>query len=251
MHPNPGPHPTNAYCDITLCHVNIRSLSQDKLRCIKTSLGQDYDIIAVTETFLSACNQDSDYDLPGFHRILRRDRAGGVGSGVALYVSRAMRVKRRTDLEIPGIEVMWVEIRLHNNTFLKAVAYRPPSASVSFWDDLQVSYDLAYSSPTDKIILVGDLNADFQTNHGKKLNTFCASNNLTLHIKEPTRITDRSATCLDQIITNVPSFVKAATVLPPVADNDHCTVAANLLFRHKNSPFKGLYGCMPKLTLMC
>ena len=134
---------------------------------------------------------------------------------------------------------MWAEIHLHNNKFLVAVAYRPPNSSVSFWDDLQVSYDLAYSSSTDKIILMGDLNADFQTNHGKKLNSFCTSNNLTLHINEPTRITDRTATCLDQIITNVPSFVKDEAVLPPVADNDHCTVAANLLFRHKkNSSFQ-------------
>ena len=102
VHPNPGPKTNNLYSDLSICHVNIRSLTQDKLRCIKTSLAQRYDIIAVSETFLSVSNQDSDYELPGFHTILRRDRVGGIGGGVALYVSRALRVKRRTDLEIPG-----------------------------------------------------------------------------------------------------------------------------------------------------
>ena len=39
VHPNPGPNPnsTNARSDLAMCHLNIRSLSQDKLRCIKTS----------------------------------------------------------------------------------------------------------------------------------------------------------------------------------------------------------------------
>ena len=34
VHPNPG-H-TNTFTDLTICHANIRSLSDDKLRCIKT-----------------------------------------------------------------------------------------------------------------------------------------------------------------------------------------------------------------------
>ena len=238
VHPNPGPH-QNIYNDFSLCHLNIRSLSQDKLRCIKTSLAPSYDIIAVTETFLSANHRDDDYTLPGFHSILRLDRVGGIGGGVAVFVSRALRVERRTDLEIPGIELMWVEVRLHNNKFLLGVVYRPPSSPVSFWTDLQASYDLASGASNGKIIMMGDLNADPSTNHGRKLNSFCTSNLLTLHIHDPTRITERTSTCLDQIITNIPNFVHSTSVLPPVADNDHCTVTAHLLFRHKkNSSFE-------------
>ena len=83
---------------------------------------------------------------------------------------------------------------------------------------------------------MGDLNADPLTNPGRKLKSFCRSNILTVHIKEATRISDRiSFTCLGLIITNIPNFVKAATALPPVASNDHCSVAASLLFRHKNN----------------
>ena len=112
VHPNPGPIPQSNNCksDLTLCHLNIRSLSQDKLRCIRTSLAPSYDIIAITETFLGRHQPDTDYNLPGFHSIIRRDRAGSVGGRVALFVSRALKVKRRADLEIPGIEILWVKI---------------------------------------------------------------------------------------------------------------------------------------------
>ena len=174
--------------------------------------------------------------MPGFQSIIRRDRVSGVGGGVALYVSRALKVKRRDDLTIPGIEILWVEIHLHNNKFLLAVVYRPPNSPVSFWDDLQASYDLACSTTSNKIVLMGDFNADPRTSHGKKLISFSNANALTLHVQEPTRITDTTSSCLDQIVTNIPSFVKKVKVIPPVANNDHCTVAANLLFRHTKKP---------------
>ena len=83
---------------------------------------------------------------------------------------------------------------------------------------------------------MGDFNADPRTSHGRKLISFSNANALTLHVQEPTRITDTTSSCLDQIVTNIPSFVKKVKVIPPVANNDHCTVAANLLFRHTKKP---------------
>ena len=51
-----------------------------------------------------------------------------------------------------------MEIRLHNNKFLLAVVYRPPNSGASFWDDLQLNFDLA-SSNTDctNFMIAGDL----------------------------------------------------------------------------------------------
>ena len=59
---------------------------------------------------------------------------------------------------------------------------------------------------------------------------------LTAHIDQPTRITESSASCLDQIITNIPNFVRNTSVLTPLANCDHCPISANLLFRRKKSP---------------
>ena len=233
VHPNPGPH--DGFVDFTICHANIRSLSPDKLRCIKTSLADSFDIIALSETFLSSTKPDRDLEIPGFHPILRRDRPTGIGGGVALYASRSLVVKRRHDLENTDLELMWIEIRLHNNKFLLAVAYRPPNSTVNFWDKLQDNMDNAKTSGIDKIMILGDLNADQATNHGNKLQHFCNVNFLTIHVNEPTRITENSSTCLDQIITNMPNFVRNVNVSAPLSNCDHCLVSANLLFRRKKA----------------
>ena len=49
---------------------------------------------------------------------------------------------------------------------------------------------------------------------------------------------DCTATCLDQIISNIPNFVKQIDVLVPIANCDHCMVATKLLFRRKKDPSK-------------
>ena len=68
---------------------------------------------------------------------------------------------------------------------------------------------------------------------GQKLDQFASTNLLTIHINEPTRITDHSATCLDQIISNIPNYVQESYVLPPISNCDHSVIGANLLFRIK------------------
>lgn len=126
------------------CQANVRGLSRDKLRDIETAYANNNDIIALTETFLSPSKTSTcDFDLPGFHQIIRCNRASRPGGGVALYVSRALSVKRRCELESPDIEILWAEIRHSNNKFLLAVVYRPPNSTVSFWTKLQESFELA------------------------------------------------------------------------------------------------------------
>ena len=234
VHPNPGPN--KSYADFTICHANIRSLSEDKLRRIKTSLANEFDIIALSETFLSSTTPDSKLELPGFNSIIRRDRTTGAGGGVAFYASRCLVTKRREDIENQHVELLWVEVRLHNNKFLFGVVYRPPNAPVSFWDYFQDSLDKAKNSGIDKVVIMGDLNADPNTNHGRKLIDFCSTNSLAIHVKVPTRITETSSSCLDQIISNIPNFITTINVSPPLANCDHSVVSATLLFRRKKSP---------------
>ena len=64
---------------------------------------------------------------------------------MAVIASQAIAIFRRIDLELPDIELLWTEIRVHNNKFLLGVVYRPPNSLVSFWDKLQESFDLATS----------------------------------------------------------------------------------------------------------
>ena len=167
---------------------------------ILTDLACDFDIISLLETFLSP-NSSVDYlHIPGYQNIISRDRLNAVGDGVAFYVSSSLHVLRRLDLEKVDIELLWCKIRLHNNKFLFGICYRPPNSPVSFWDQLQESLDLAKSSGIFNIILMGDLNYDIHTQSGPRLHQFAWNNFLSIHVNEPTRITEHSATCLDQIL---------------------------------------------------
>ena len=73
--------------------------------------------------------------------------------------------------------------------------------------------------------MIGDFNADLQTRNGEYLQNFADANYFSLLIDQATRITETSATILDQCITNAPMHIRRSEVLQPVSHNDHCTVA--------------------------
>jgi hypothetical protein len=125
---------------------------------------------------------------------------------------------------------MWLEIRCSNQKFLLAVAYRTDDQG-NFWDILQESYIRAVRLGIHYIIITGDLNADPSTHHGNKLMEFIEANNLTKLINVPTRITETSASELDQILTNCSSIIQEVDLLPPVSYNDHHTVSVRLNFK--------------------
>ena len=237
VHPNPGPD--NVTNDISICHVNVRSLgAEGRMESIQTDLADKHDIIAVTETWLRPTDDSSKFHLAGFQSPIRKDRNfGQVGyGGVLLWVANSIVCKRRPDLEVQGIESIWVEIRKSNIKFLICVIYRANSnTSLAFWDRLQDNIDMVSSVNSSKIMFIGDLNADPQTQHGKYLSNFAASNNLTLHVQSPTRITETTSSLLDQIITNFPNYIYDAKVDCPIAMCDHCVISAKCNFKSNRS----------------
>ena len=90
-------------------------------------------------------------------------------------------------------------------------------------------------------MITGDLNADPQTNKPAKtsLDFFLATNHLTQHVSEPTRITPTRSSILDLIITNPANLVTSTVVVPPLHTNDHCMVTGTLNLKvHRPRSFK-------------
>jgi len=229
IHPNPGPVNIRTRNCIKVSHTNIRSLTQDKLDDIVHNVSELGEIITISETFLKP-ESDLVGGIPGYQPIFRLDRVGRIGGGVAAYISNSIAAIRRNDLEQPNLEAMWLELRNGNKKFLLCVCYRPPDALVGFWEDLQSAFDAAKLIGIDHMCLIGDLNADPRTHAGTWLQQFSASNNLTSLVHEPTRITETSATIIDQCLSNTSSSVSHVAVLPPVSTNDHCSIVATLLW---------------------
>ena len=232
---NPGPVSNK----LGICHVNIQSMKRNhqKFDQIALQLADNFDVITVSETWLTTAIPDNLFSLPGFHPIHRRHRPlDAAGGGVAAWVSLDLVVRRRYDLEVRHAEALWLELRSHNNVFLLCVVYRPPSTGVSFWENMQFMVDNARSVDRSKhIMFVGDFNADLRSYDGTKFSHFVNDNHFISHINDPTRITNSTQTCLDRIVSNMNQYVISTDILAPLLLNDHCTVAIFLNFNVKRS----------------
>ena len=90
--------------------------------------------------------------------------------------------------------------------------------------------DSSFSTPY-QLNETGDLNADPNTPNGTHLHNFCDGNNLSTHITKPTRITEHTATILDQFLTNIPDQVIETQILSPISTCDHCPITITLNFQ--------------------
>ena len=214
---------------LDICHLNVRSLNDEQLDAMRAELISDYDVICLSETNLPSA-RCTDLNLIGFHPIVRKDRVGRSGGGVAVYAANYLGLTRMTELEVPELEAMWVKVKAGNNIVLLCICYRPPNSKPDFWLNLQASIDLAKQTGIGKILITGDLNADPNTRDGNLLKLLTLSNNFEIHVKEPTRFTPQTSSILDQFISNLKHLLKNIEVLDPVGACDHCVIRATLQF---------------------
>ena len=157
---------------------------------------------------------------------------GQLQQNIHLDIKDSISFKRLTDYEYDNdLELIWIELNTVEGKILVCTFYRAPWQS-DFWDKMEANIEFVKStSRTQNMIILGDMNADFRTINGGKLMDLCRLHNLSYHITEPTRITETSRTCLDQILTNCSNFVSGSYVGIPVSESDHCTVSVKLDFR--------------------
>ena len=164
-------------------------------------------------------------------------------------VSSLLHFNQCTDIP-QNFENIFIDILLPKTTpILFGVVFRPPSAS-NFLELLSNSISNSISFDAQEIFILGDININmldknnkFILNKGyrfskeesnytspssltKKYIEFLRTYGLTQIIKEPTRVTDKSATLLDHILVNTPSKITQSGVLPKaLSDHDmiYCT----------------------------
>ena len=102
---NPGP--LNDGCNLRICHANVRSLkAADRFMHIQSDLALSFDVITLSETWLTGGDNSDQFSLPNFQN---RDRNSLQDyGGLLCWVSNKIVCKRRKDLEHPDIEVLWL-----------------------------------------------------------------------------------------------------------------------------------------------
>ena len=76
--------------------------------------------------------------MPPF-RTDRNDRPGG---GVIVYVRDTLSCKRRVDLEVQGVEGVWLELTIKSKRILVGGFYRPPKSSLEYFNLLKDNYSI-------------------------------------------------------------------------------------------------------------
>jgi len=137
--------------------ANARSLRNKLLDFQAAVYGADFDIIAVTETWLNLCILDHEI-LPSGYQLHRKDHQDHQGRGI-LFASRSDHVViRRNDLET-DCELMWNELQTASGLkILFGTFYRPPNTGKDYLLLLQESCSRINYFNFNKIFLVGDFN---------------------------------------------------------------------------------------------
>jgi exonuclease III len=224
----------------------------DQLRTI-LQIENQFDIICVSETWLSDQVSDDDIQLENYD-VHRRDRQSR-GGGVCIYANSSLSCKRRDDLENPDLELLWLEIKLAPKSIMVGVCYRPPGMtrkqSTKFIEDLQGSMSLVMALEADSTYLLGDFNdrctqwTGRHPNSELKEDLVDMTTSFGLHqlINEPTHHTDTSANILDLIFTDSPGYVTESGILPPLGTSKHAVVyCKSTKTRRNEKPYtKGIW----------
>ncbi len=134
------------------------------------------------------------------------------------------------DLCYPDIKYQWLRLKLkHTRDTLICNIYRPPDGNDSNAFELLENKILdIYTEGLPGINLMGDFNinllnrADPNTKH---LERFIKQTKITQLVSEPTRVTDRSQTLIDHMMTNRSELYNTCGVIE-VGVSDHALVIA-------------------------
>ena len=113
--------------NFSLVHYNVQSLL-NKIDQIQMELSH-FDIIALSETWLSPITDDNDIKLINYQHPFCKDRYTNNYGGVIVYICDNNPCKRRQDLEFQGLESIWLELKIKSKNILFNIFYRPPNSS--------------------------------------------------------------------------------------------------------------------------
>ena len=241
VHPNPGPSSTlssdslsssssnmsatifsslNTSHSLSFAHYNVQSILP-KLESLHAEL-IEFDILAFTETWLSPTDNTADLMLQSYNTPELKDRVEDRYGGVILYVKEGIRYKRRDDLEIRGIESIWIEVANKHKRILFGVFYRPPNSDANYNLDIENSLYLAFDTDIFDIVVTGDLNLNV-------LNplTSCTQFSLYQTIDQPTHFTEHSSSLIDILLVSNKEHLILSGVGDPFLNQEiryHCPI---------------------------
>ena len=159
------------------------------------------------------------HSIPGYKQITCLRRKNVKGGGVSIYVHNEISYKLRNDAQFNRkyFETAFIEInkKMFNskrNIIIGAI-YRPPKSCMNKFNDELESLLKTLNNEKKYVYIQGDFNVNtmYEKFEGKPKdllfsNIFQSYYYQKLIIDKPTRVTEKSATLLDNIYTNMPDL---------------------------------------------
>ena len=199
---------SNSNTHLTLFHLNIRSMPANfsSLELYLSSLKLEFDVIALSETWLNAHNRDV-FPLPGY-AMESRIREERIGGGVSIFLRNSLKYKTRNDLSEVSehSELVALEVTSLNRRVVVIAVYRPPGSDLNeFYNSLSVVLN-TIKRENKLAYILGDFNLDLLKYNShqptSEIYDLMYSFSFLPVITKPTRITETSSTLIDNIFTN-------------------------------------------------
>ena len=198
-----------------------------------------HDLIFVTESWLDNTILDGELIPDTESSIFRNDR-NRHGGGVFIIAANHLSPVRKIIFEHDNLELLMLETRTKHGKSLFGCLYRPPSASVTFFDDYQMVLEkiLPFSHQYLAITIVGDFNINSQQSNVSSMSPSaqrlsCLSDTLNMEqlVNFYTRESSSSlvGSIIDLLFTNRPDLFSNVEVYPGLGTSDHNGISFNML----------------------
>lgn len=217
---------------IKVLYTNIRSLSAhyDELLLLlqsRSEQGQDYDIIALSETWVKPENLKL-FPIRNYATYIAHRDDGRRSGGVVYYVKESLQIRKNETVNIQGANVLKLKLQHQNqrsngknNELIMYLLYRDcTSPKQSFVESLEQEL---LKEKRNNVVIFGDLNIDLldERESSEYLNMLMSQGCLSFQ-NCPTR----ENSCLDHVFAN---HQNVTCKLLETQINDHATIEISVL----------------------
>ena len=223
---------------LSVCHLNIRSLSKHFAEFKHWSSLNQHDIICISETWLNNSHYNSNFLMPEYN-FIRQDRGvDSRGGGLAFYVNKKIKFDRVDLANCQGAELLAIKITNSSSEMNVVLVYNPPQAANQIVDQFEKLFCNHSQFTKKQTLIIGDFNIDWssETKLKDRFETLMSLYSYQQLINGYTRCFKNSKTIIDLMFSNFPDIVVNQKVIR-CDISDHFAISCQLRFKPPKTSF--------------